>query len=230
MGMLKYLGHSAFYLEGNGIKALIDPFISGSPVAPEEAKKADAWPDLNYIFVSHAHGDHLGDTVDIAKRTGASVICTNELASYLTGKGLATDGMHIGGRARFPFGRVKLTPAFHGSSIFEDGKMVYSDFPCGFLIEVDGKKIYHAGDTGLSTEMTLLEAEGVEVALLPIGGYYVMDADDAVRAVGFIKPQKTVPIHYDTFPPIKADPDDFAKKVAGASEVVIMKPGDKLEF
>ena len=227
MSMLQFLGHSAFYLEGNGIKALIDPFLTGNPMASEGP---EARPVLDYIFVSHAHGDHLGDTIAIAKRTGAAVICTNELAKYLANEGLRTEGMHIGGRAAFPFGKVKLTPAFHGSSIFENGKMVYSDIPCGFLIEVDGKKIYHSGDTGLTVEMTLLEAEGVEVALLPIGGYYVMDADDAVRAVGFIKPKKVVPIHYDTFPPIKADPQYFAKKVGSQAEVVVMKPGEKLNF
>jgi L-ascorbate metabolism protein UlaG (beta-lactamase superfamily) len=125
---------------------------------------------------------------------------------------------------------VKLTPAFHGSSVFEGGKMIYSDIPCGFLIEVDGKKIYHAGDTGLTVEMTLLEAEGVEIALLPIGGHYVMDADDAARAVEFIKPRQVVPMHYDTFPPIKADPQDFAVKVGNSARVTVMKPGDVLTF
>ena len=206
---------------------MIDPFLTGNPLAPEGP---EARPALDYIFVTHAHGDHLGDTIQIAKRTGATVICTNELAKYLANEGLKTEGMHIGGRAPFPFGKVKLTPAFHGSSIFENGRMVYSDIPCGFLIEVDGKKIYHSGDTGLTVEMTLLEAEGVEIAMLPIGGYYVMDVDDAVRAVGFIKAKRVVPIHYDTFPPIKADPADFARKVGGQAEVSILKPGDKLEF
>ncbi|MDR3332130.1 MAG: metal-dependent hydrolase [Synergistaceae bacterium] len=227
MGMLQFLGHSAFYLEGAGIKALIDPFLSGNPQASEGP---DARPALDYIFVSHAHGDHLGDTVAIAERTSATVIATNELATYLAGKGLKTEGMHIGGRAKFPFGRVKLTPAFHGSSIFEGGHLVYSDVPCGFLIEVDGKKIYHSGDTGLSVEMTLLEAEGVTVAALPIGGYYVMDVEDAARAVGFIKPCKVVPIHYGTFPVLKADPEEFARRVGNLAETVIMKPGDKLMF
>ncbi len=227
MGMLQYLGHAAFYLEGSGIRALIDPFLTHNPMAPEGA---DARPEIDCIFVTHAHGDHIGDTVEIARRTGATVFATNELATWLKGKGLKAEGMHIGGRARFPFGRVKLTHAFHGSSMWEDGKMVYSDVPCGFLIEVEGKQIYHAGDTGLSVEMTLLEAEGVEIALLPIGGYYVMDVDDAVRAVGFVKPKKVVPMHYDTFPPIQADPQDFAKKVGEAAEVIIAKPGDVLSF
>jgi L-ascorbate metabolism protein UlaG (beta-lactamase superfamily) len=108
--------------------------------------------------------------------------------------------------------------------------VVCADVPCGFLIEIDGKKIYHAGDTGLTVEMTLLEAEGVEIALVPIGGHYVMDLDDAVRAVDFIKPRKTVPIHYGTFPQIEADPADFASKVGNRAEVVIMKPGDTRSF
>jgi L-ascorbate metabolism protein UlaG (beta-lactamase superfamily) len=227
MGILQFLGHSAFYVEGKGIKALIDPFLSGNPQASEgmEARK-----ELDYIFVSHAHGDHLGDTVSIAKRTGATVVATNELAIYLADKGLKVEGMHIGGRAKFPFGSVKLTPAWHGSSIFENGQMIHSGLPCGFVLEIDGKKIYHSGDTGLSLEMTLLEWEKVEIAIVPIGGYSVMDADDAARAVDFIKPKKVVPMHYDTFPQIKADPQAFARSVGDKAEVIVMKPGDKLSF
>jgi L-ascorbate metabolism protein UlaG (beta-lactamase superfamily) len=227
MGVLQFIGHSAFYVEGEKIKALIDPFLTGNALASEGP---EARAKLDYIFVSHAHGDHLGDAPAIAKRTGATIVATNELASHLAGKGLETIGMHVGGRAKFPFGKVKLTPAFHGSSVSEGGRVVCADVPCGFLIEIGGKKIYHAGDTGLTVEMMLLEAEGVDVALLPIGGHYVMDADDAVRAVDFIKPRKTVPMHYDTFPPIKADPGEFADKAAGKTEVVVMKPGDILSF
>jgi L-ascorbate metabolism protein UlaG (beta-lactamase superfamily) len=227
MATLEFLGHSAFYLEGEKIKALFDPFLTGNPQASE---KPDARPSLDYIFVTHGHGDHLGDAVEIALRTGASVVSTFELANYLSGKGVKTEGMHVGGRAKFPFGSVKLTPAFHGSSIMENGRIAHAGMPCGFLLDIGGKKIYHAGDTGLTVEMTLLEAERVDIALLPIGGYYVMDIDDAVRAVGFIKPKKTVPMHYDTFPPIKADPGEFARKAGNATEVVIMKPGEKLQL
>jgi L-ascorbate metabolism protein UlaG (beta-lactamase superfamily) len=227
MGRLQFLGHSAFYVEGEGIEALIDPFRSGNALASEGP---EARAKLDYIFVSHAHGDHLGDALAIAKRTGATIVATNELASWLTGKGLETIGMHVGGRTKFPFGSVKLTPAFHGSSVSENGRVVCADVPCGFLIDIGGRKIYHAGDTGLTVEMTLLEAEGVDIALLPIGGHYVMDIDDAVRAVGFIKPRKTVPMHYNTFPPIEADPAEFAGKAAGKTDVVVMKPGDMLTF
>ena len=227
MGMIQFLGHSAFYVEGSGIKALIDPFLTGNPQASEGPDSREA---LDYIFVTHAHGDHLGDTIAIAQRTAATVVATNELAVYLSGQGLNTIGLHIGGRTKFTFGEVKLTPAFHGSSIFEEGRMIYSDIPCGFLLEIDGKKIYHSGDTGLTVEMSLLEAEGVDVALLPIGGHYTMDIRDAVRAAAFIKPKKVVPMHYDTFPPIKADPSEFKSLLDGKTDVVILKPGEKMNF
>ena len=226
MGMAQFLGHSAFYVEGNGIRALIDPFLSGNPQAPEKL------PELNpnYIFVTHAHQDHLGDAISVAQKTGATVVATNELAMYLQVKGLNAVGMHVGGRKRFDFGSVKLTAAFHGSCVFEENALACSDTPCGFLIEVDGKKLYHAGDTGLTVEMTLLEEEKVDLALLPIGGHYTMDIMDAVRAVGFIKPQKAVPMHYNTFPPIKADPSEFKRLLDGKADVVILKPGEKINF
>lgn len=229
MARLTYLGHSAFYIEGGNLRALVDPFLSGNPMASEGP---EARSGLDYIFLTHAHGDHLGDTVEIAARTGAEVVTTNELAQYLAGKGLKTIGMHIGGRAAFPFGRVKLVSAHHGSSVFEGGKMVFSGVPCGFLIEVDGKKIYHAGDTGLSAEMKLLEYEKVDAAILPIGGFYVMDEEDAARAVGFVKPIVAIPMHYDTFPPIKADPMKFQEhinRLGGDARVEILKPGETLE-
>ena len=229
MATVHFLGHAAFYVEGNGIKALIDPFLTGNPLAPEKASELEP----NYIFVTHAHQDHLGDTIAIAQKTGATIVATNELAMYLQGKGLSVAGMHVGGRKQFDFGSVKLTAAFHGSSMFEENALVCSDTPCGFLIEIDGKKIYHAGDTGLTVEMTLLEEEKVDLALLPIGGHYTMDIRDAVRAVGFIKPQKVVPMHYDTFPPIKASSSEFKRLIGeldGKADVVILKPGEKMNL
>lgn len=229
MAKLRYLGHSAFYLEGEGIKALIDPFLTGNPLA---AAGQEDFTDINYIFVTHGHGDHIGDAVAIAQRCDATIFTCNEQAGWLAGKGLKTEGMHIGGRAPFPFGRVKLTPAWHGCPILENGEVRYGGVACGFVIEVEGKKVYHAGDTGLTMEMKLLEDEKIDVALLPIGGYYTMDADDAVRAAGLIRPRVVIPMHYDTFPPVKADPRDFSDKVTarGFAEARILKPGQDFEF
>lgn len=229
MAKLRYLGHSAFYLEGGGIKALVDPFLTGNPLA---AAKREDFTDINYIFVTHGHGDHIGDAIEIAGRCGATIFTCNELAGWLGSKGLKTEGMHIGGRASFPFGRVKLTPAWHGCPVQENGVTGYGGVACGFVIEVDGKKVYHAGDTGLTMEMKLLEEEKIDVALLPIGGYFTMDAHDAARAAGFIQPRVVVPMHYDTFQPIKADPAAFAGEVASRceAEVKIISPGQEIEF
>ena len=227
MAKLRYLGHSAFYLEGEGLKALIDPFLSG----PTAAAKPDDFTDINYIFLTHGHGDHIGSTIEIAKRCGATVFSCNELAAFLASKGVKVEGMHIGGRAKFPFGRVKLIPAWHGCPVIDGTETRYGGVACGFVIEVDGKKVYHAGDTGLTMEMSLLADENIDVACLPIGGYYTMDAEDAARAVKMIKPRIAVPMHYNTFPVIKADPQEFAKFVGiGQTETKILDPGESIAF
>ena len=228
MAKIRFLGHSAFYIEGEGLKALIDPFLSDNPVA---AAKPEEFNDINAIFLTHGHGDHMGDTISIAQRTKAVVFTCNELAGYLSSKGIKTEGMHIGGRAAFSFGKVKLTPAWHGCPIVEGDEVRYGGVACGFVIEVDGKKIYHSGDTGLTMEMTLLEKETIDVALLPIGGYYTMDIQDAARAVEMIKPRVAIPMHYNTFPKIKADPKEFAKLVGEMfTEVKILEPGEEYQF
>ena len=228
MAKIRFLGHSAFYIEGEGLKALIDPFLSDNPVA---AAKPEEFNDINAIFLTHGHGDHMGDTISIAQRTKAVVFTCNELAGYLSSKGIKTEGMHIGGRAVFSFGKVKLTPAWHGCPIVEGDEVRYGGVACGFVIEVDGKKIYHSGDTGLTMEMTLLEKETIDVALLPIGGYYTMDIQDAARAVEMIRPRVAIPMHYNTFPKIKADPKEFAKLVGEMfTEVKILEPGEEYQF
>jgi L-ascorbate metabolism protein UlaG (beta-lactamase superfamily) len=227
MVRIAYLGHSAFHVKAEGLNALIDPFLSGNPKA--SAGKGE-FAAVNYIFVTHGHGDHLGDTVEIAKRCDATVVTNFELCHYLAGKGVKCSPMHVGGRTRFPFGRVKLTPAWHGSGIEEGEKMLYGGTPCGFLIEVEGKKLYHAGDTGLTVEMQLLADDGIDVALLPIGGNFVMDVEDAAKAVKMIKPKMAIPMHYGTFPAIDADPEEFKRLVSGVCKVVILQPGEGLEF
>jgi L-ascorbate metabolism protein UlaG (beta-lactamase superfamily) len=226
MARLTFLGHAAFRVEGVGLDGLIDPFLTGNsmtPFSPEDFK------GVNYIFVTHGHGDHLGDTPAIAKRTGATVVTTVEMCGVL--EGVECHPLQIGGAFAFPFGRVKMTPAWHGSGVQggEGGGTVYGGVAGGFLIEVDGRRIYHAGDTGLTVEMGLLAEDGVDVALLPIGGNYTMDIDDAVRAVRMIKPRVAVPMHYNTFPLIKASPDEFAAKASGFAEIKVLKPGESLE-
>ncbi|GAB6281047.1 MAG: metal-dependent hydrolase [Thermovirga sp.] len=226
MARLKFLGHAAFHVEGRGLNALIDPFLSGNDKSP--FSPAD-FPDVNYVFVTHGHGDHLGDAAEIALKSGATVVATVEVCNSLSGSGVRNHPLQIGGAFRFPFGRVKMTPAWHGSGIQSDGGMIYGGVAGGFLIEVDGKRIYHAGDTGLTMEMNLLADESVDVALLPIGGNYTMDIDDAVRALKMIRPKMAVPMHYDTFPVIKASPEEFAQKASGLAPVKILETGESLE-
>ena len=227
MARLTFLGHAAFHLEGRGLDALIDPFLTGNDMT--HYSPGD-FPDVNYIFVTHGHGDHLGDTPEIAKKTGATVVATVEMCSELAKAEVKSHPLQIGGAFTFPFGRVKMTPAWHGSGIQHEKGMLYGGVAGGFLIGVDGHKIYHAGDTGLTVEMGLLADDGVDVALLPIGGNYTMDIDDAVRAVRMVKPRIAVPMHFDTFPVIKASPEEFASKASGLAEIKVLKVGESLEI
>ena len=218
-----YLGHSAFHIIAPGLNALIDPYLSNNPMTTH---KPEDFTGINYIFVTHGHGDHLGDTIAVAKANDATVIANAEICDYLSRKGVKCHPMHIGGSFVFHFGAVKLTPALHGSAITEGDQRIEGGNPCGFLIEVDGKHIYHAGDTGLSKDMELLSEDQVDLALLPIGGNYTMDIYDAARAVRMIKPIRVVPMHYNTFPHIQADPLEFINLVNEAAQVLILKPGD----
>lgn len=213
-----YLGHSAILIEEGSFKGIVDPFIWGNP---HSNVGEDELSDITHVFITHGHSDHMGDAVDIAGKNGAMVIANHEIAAYLGKYNLKTHAMHIGGRFKFDFGTLKMTNAVHGSGISENGNIICGGNPCGFLIEINGKKIYHAGDTGLTYDMKLIEDENVDVAFLPIGGNYTMDIDDAVKAADFIKPKKVVPIHYDTFEIIKADPEEYRKKVRD-SEVIIL--------
>jgi len=222
---LKYYGHACFGIEGGGATLLIDPFLTDNPQATISADEVEA----DYILVSHGHGDHLGDAVAIAQRTGATIVANFEICNYCEAQGCEVHPMHIGGGWDFPFGRVKMTPALHGGQVAGKGAGGYTTVPAGLLLTLDGCGIYHAGDTALTTDMTLLEGQ-VDVALLPIGDNFTMGPEDAARAVDMIKPRVVIPIHYDTWPLIGQDPESFRARVEPRAEVVVLKPGDVYEF
>lgn len=223
---IRFLGHSCIEIKTGEFNLLIDPFLTGNPSAAVSADELN--PD--YILVSHGHSDHLGDAIEIAKRCDCTIITNYEIHEWLSAKGVKSHGMQHGGGFNFPFGRVKLTLAFHGSSL-PDGS--YGGNPAGFLITTkDGHTIYDAADTGLFGDMALIGDEGVDLAFLPIGDNYTMGPDDALKAVRLIKPKKVVPIHYNTFDLINQDADAWATGVKKAtdSEAIVMKPGDKIRL
>jgi L-ascorbate metabolism protein UlaG (beta-lactamase superfamily) len=222
-----YIGHSCFLLDNGAQKILIDPFIKGNPVA--RTTKTAAKPD--FILVSHGHGDHIGDAIEIAKSSGAMVISNYEIATYCSQQGVAkTHPLHIGGGNKFAFGSLKLTIAHHGSTLSD--KLEYGGNPVGLIIRTGNKIIYHAGDTGLFLDMKLIgELDPIDLALLPIGGNFTMDACDAVKAVEFLRPKKVIPMHYNTFDLIACDPKEFVDNVRPlGAEGIILKPGQTYEL
>jgi len=223
---LCWLGHACLLVESDGKRVLIDPFLTGNPAAATSADKVQA----DFILVSHGHDDHVGDTVAIAKRTGATVVANYEIAEWFKKQGLKkVNGQQHGGGFHYPFGYVKLTLAFHGSAL-PDGS--YGGNPAGFLISLkDGTRVYDAADTGLFGDMRLIGEEGIDLAVLPIGDNFTMGPDDALRAVKLIEPRQVVPIHYNTFDLIKQDANAWAERVRKETkaEPVILKPGEWVE-
>ena len=221
MTVFHYIHHSCFTLSDGKTTLLFDPYLDGNP---EGLHARDI--KANYIFVSHAHGDHLGSAYEIAKNNGALIISTAEIANDAQAHGCSSHAMHIGGTFKYPFGKVRITPAFHGSGIA-------GGHACGFIVHFDGKIFYFAGDTSLFGDMKLLgELEKIDYAFLPIGDNFTMGPDDAVVAAKFLGADTVIPIHYSTWPIINQDPEAYKAKTEAetSSKVLVAAPGSTVEL
>lgn len=223
---LKYFSHSAFQITTDSGKIiLIDPFLDDNPTSPVKSNEICA----DYIVLTHAHGDHLGDSFKIAKRCNSMFICVNELADYCIAKGFKAHNMHIGGSYVFDFGKVKFTIAHHGSAT-PDGK--YAGEPAGVILSIDNKNIYNTGDTGLFYDMKFIgELNHINYMLLPIGNNFTMGIDDAVKAVELTNPDVAIPMHYNTFPVIIADPNEFKIKIENLNKkCIVLEYGQEIQL
>lgn len=224
-----WLGHSTVVLDIDGKQIIIDPFLTSNPLSPSRVSDLQ----VRYILLTHAHDDHVGDnqhgiagdTIELARHTGATIVCNNEMGMWFRNRGLK----HVwagnpGGTMRGEFVDVKLEKAFH-SSTFSDGS--YGGHPLGLVISAGGKTIYHAGDTSLFGDMALIGEEGIDLALLPIGDTYTMGIDDSIRAIKLLKPKYVAPIHYNTFPEIVQDVTRWADRVNRETNAqpIVLDPG-----
>ncbi|WML45649.1 metal-dependent hydrolase [Neobacillus sp. PS3-40] len=224
---VSFHGHSVVQIKSAGKTILIDPFITGNTLT--DLKVENMHPDV--IILTHGHGDHMGDTYELAKKSGALIISNAEIATYFSWQGLQTHGMNIGGAYQFDFGKVKFTQAFHSTGLMTEQKeIIYLGMPAGVLFMNEGKTIYHAGDTGLFSDMKLIgDRHPIDVAFLPIGDNFTMGPEDAAYAAGLLKAKIVVPIHYNTFPPIKQDPKKFIKMIEDGNGR-ILNPGEEIEI
>lgn len=223
--LITYLGHSSFSIRWNEGDILIDPFFD---------EKEDFFKNLKitHIFLTHGHGDHVGISLDLYKKYKPKFVCAYELSLFLNKNGIKEEDLisiNFGGYISFPFGKVKMVYALHSSSNIQNGKIIYAGNPCGYIFKFEDRTIYHMGDTGLSYEFKLIgENEKIDILLIPIGGFYTMDIDDAINAVKMIKSEYVIPMHFDTFPEIKSDTTSFKRKVENetTSKCIILKKGE----
>lgn len=223
MAKITWLGHAAFKIETANKTVLIDPWLNGNPTSPVKASEITK---ADIVYVTHDHGDHLGDAFDICKRTGATFVAAVELASHASENGVKNvAGFNIGGSVEVKGVKLLMTQAFHTAS---------KGVPTGVIIESEDKRVYHAGDTGLFGDMRLIgELYKLDVALLPIGGYYTMGALEAAEAVKLLKPKAAIPMHYKTFPVLAKSAEEFtkfAKEKAPETKIVVLKPGESYQF
>jgi L-ascorbate metabolism protein UlaG (beta-lactamase superfamily) len=224
---LTWLGHGSWSIKAGSSTVLLDPFLDESPTAPLKAADVDA----DYILVSHGHFDHVADVAAIANRTAATVVAVFEIAQWFQQQHSVQNavGMNLGGGVSLPFGHVKMTLAHHSSQL-PDGS--YGGNPAGFLLTIDEKRIYFACDTALFADMQLIGDAGIDVAVLPIGDLFTMGPADAVKAVQLIRPKRVAPAHYNTWPPIEQDAEQWAEQVREETEAepLVLAPGESFEL
>ncbi|TVY03298.1 metal-dependent hydrolase [Cohnella terricola] len=226
---ITYHGHSCIQIVTEGKSLLIDPFLRGNPLAvtkPEDIR-------TDYILLTHAHTDHILDAEPIARANEATIVATFELATYMSWKKLKTIDMNIGGTVDLGFAKVKMIQAFHSSGIFlEDGQIIYGGMPAGFIVEAEGLTLLHAGDTALFSDMKMIgERHSIDVAILPIGDHFTMGPDDALQAAEWYGAKHVIPVHYNTFPPIRQDSEAFVRRLEAQGQCgSALAPGEKLEI
>jgi L-ascorbate metabolism protein UlaG (beta-lactamase superfamily) len=220
---VRWLGHAAFLLEGNE-RIVVDPFLTGNPLAPVKAEDLEC----DIVCVTHAHGDHFGDAVEIARRNEAPVVAIFEVATVAQSKGAEVIGMNIGGSTKVGDTRITLTNAVHSSCFVGDGKVEAGGNPAGLVID-SGQRVYHSGDTAVFGDMGLIgELYEPELALLPIGDFYTMGILEATKAVELLGVSRVIPMHYNTFDVIRQDPGEFKDSVSKktGSEAIVLNPGE----
>lgn len=224
-----YHGHSSIQLTTEGGSLIFDPFLRGNPLAvtkPEDVR-------VDHVLLTHAHGDHIQDAGPIAQANGAPIVAIVELATYFSGKGAKTIGMNMGGTVDLGYAKAKMIQAFHSSGIaLEDGRVQYAGMPAGFIVQAEGLTLLHAGDTALFSDMKMIgDRHPIDIAFLPIGDHFTMGPDDALQAAEWFGAKLVVPVHYDTFPPIRQDSERFAERLeAQGRRGRVMAPGEKLEI
>jgi len=229
--IVTFLGHACVKLEQDGHSLIIDPFLTGNSLAAASPSDIEA----EHILLTHGHGDHVGDTVAIAKRTGAQVVGTPELAAFLGWQGVEnTVGMNIGGTYDLGYAKVKMVQAFHSSgyTLQDEQQIVYLGMPTGLIITWGGHTILHAGDTGLFGDMKMIgDRHPIDLAFLPIGDYFTMGPEDALTAAEWLQAKQVVPVHYNTFSPIRQDAEAYAKTLGEKGiKGTVLKPGERLEL